>query len=92
MPENIKRNITKEQEKDWFRKVQNYRNTATHHYLVPLGSYREWVGDPQNVSGYTVFMISSSGQLENPSVCKGYLENMVRYISSVWEKMAKEFD
>jgi len=38
--------------------------------------------------------LDNTGNLkdEEISVCKDYLKNMVRYISSVWEKMAQDFN
>jgi len=96
LPKNIKQNITKEQEKDWFYKVKRYRDTSTHHYLVPLGSHTiRWGDDPSRWSTHKVSMYyrDKKGNVgsEDISTCSYYLKNIVQLIKSVWEIMADEF-
>jgi len=96
LPKILAEYMEKERGKAWFDKVRRYRNVATHHYLVPTGSGKAGWGDkPLDYATYQVFMhyLDNVGNVkdEEISVCKDYLKNMVRYISSVWEKMAQEF-
>lgn len=97
LPENIKRNITEERGKDWFYKVKRYRDTSTHHYLVPLGSHTiRWGHNPSARSTHAVSMYyqDKEGNIKNEDIntCKGYLDNVVQLIKSVWEIMAEEFE
>jgi len=96
---NILENIATERGKDWFYNVQRYRNTATHHYTVPLGSGKVGWGDkPLDYSEHThtvsMHYLDKKGIPKNEDIkaCKNYLKNMVRHISSVWQIMAQEFD
>jgi hypothetical protein len=96
LPEKIFTYIEEERKKDWFCKVQSYRNRATHQYIVPLGSTTTWVGTPSNYSEHQVFMfyLDSAGnrQDEEIKVCETYLNSMVGHVRQVWEEMAQEFD
>jgi len=96
LPDSILENMATERKKDWFYNVQRYRNTATHHYTVPLGSGKVGFGDkPLDYSEHDVLMhyLDKKGNFvdEDINTCKDYLKNMVRYISSVWGIMAQEF-
>jgi len=97
LPNNILENIATEREKDWFYNVQRYRNTATHHYTVPLGSGKVGWGDKPwdyNEYGLSIYYLDDAQELkeEKVSVCTDYLKKMVRHIHQVWEKMAQEFE
>jgi len=97
LPEEIFDRVEEEREKDWLCEVRSLRNLATHSYIVPLASSQAGFGEePLDYNEHTVsiFCTDKAGntKLKYISVCKEYLENMVRYISSVWEKMAQEFD
>ena len=97
LPEKLAEYMEKEWEKEWFDRVRRYRNMATHQYLVPLSSGKVGWGDkPLDYSSHDVSMLyqDKEGNLkrEEIKVCSDYLNDMVRYISSVWEKMAQEFD
>lgn len=96
LPQKIVENIDKERRQDWFYKVQRYRNTATHHYTVPLGSGTVGFGDnPLDYSEHDVSMhyLDKAGNVANEDIntCKNYLKKMVKHISSIWEVMAEEF-
>ena len=96
LPEEVFRYIKETRKKDWFYKVRKYRNTATHHYLVPTGSYKiGWGHKPWEYSEYEVSMYyiddSGNSKLENISVCTDYLNNMIEYINGAWQKMVNEF-
>lgn len=91
--ENILQKMTDEREKDWFKKVRWYRNTATHHYTVPLSSGKTWAGNPINYSDHRILMQYSDEegkyQPEDIVICKEYLKYMVLFISSIWQRMAE---
>lgn len=96
LPEKLAEYMEKEWEKEWFDKVRRYRNIATHHYLVPLSSGKVGWGDrPLDYSWHDVYMLyqDKEGNLkeEEIKVCTDYLNNMVRYISSVWEQIEEKF-
>jgi hypothetical protein len=96
LPEEIFKSIVDERKKDWFCKVQWFRNTATHHYTVPLSSGTTFIGDNLSYVEHDVRMnyFDSSGKLVQEDIkhCTEYLHNMVNFISSVWEMMAEEFE
>jgi len=96
LPKELVEHMNKESKKEWFDKVRRYRNVATHHYLVPTNSWKMGFGEqPLDYDEHEVSIpyIDNKGNLreEEVSICIDYLKNMVRYISSVWEKMAPEF-
>ena len=96
LPKRLVEYMEKERGKEWFDKVRRYRNIATHHYLVPTSSGKVGWGDkPLDYTTHDVSMpyLDNTGNIksEDINVCKDYLKNMVRYISSVWEKMAEKF-
>jgi hypothetical protein len=86
-----------ERKQDWFYKVQRFRNTATHHYTVPLASGTVGVGEePLDWTEHDVSIISYDDQTDkiidvDINGCKEYLKNMVKHISSIWQQMAQEF-
>ncbi len=96
LPEEIFKYVKETRKKDWFYKIRNYRNTATHHYLVPTGSYtiglggKPWDYVEHKVS---IYYIDDSGdaKLEDISVCTDYLKNTVEHVNQVWQEMAQEF-
>ncbi len=88
--------VEEERRKDWFCEVQWYRNTTTHHYRIPKSRSKIWWGHDSLHSTYHVGLQyidrKDKIKIQEISICKTYLSNMVNYISSVWEKMAQEFD
>ncbi len=92
LPEEILSLIKAERKKDWFCKVQWYRNLTTHHYRPPIAGSGE-PGSP-HLTHVNLLYIDEEGKIkmEEISICKKYLSDMVRYISSVWGKMAQEFE
>jgi len=83
--------IEEERRKDWFYEVQWYRNTTTHHYRNPISGTRR-IGSLYLTNVHLQY-IDKKGEskFKKISICKTYLSNMVNYISSVWGKMAQEF-
>jgi hypothetical protein len=55
-----------------------------------------WWGDDSLHSTYGVglYYTDKEGKIKNEgiSICKDYLSNMVKHISSVWQQMVQEFD
>ncbi len=96
LPEEIFNLIEEDRKTDWFCKIQSYRNTATHQYTVPLSSSTTFVGNIQSYSEHEVEIkyVDKAGNLKYEKIdhCKGHLQSMVTYISSVWKKMAQEFE
>jgi hypothetical protein len=96
LPEEIYNLMVVEQRKDWFYKVQWYRNTATHHYLVPLGSSKAGFGEePLDYDEHKVFIhyLDKDGNMKGEEItaCIDYLKNMVKHIKTVWQQMIQEF-
>lgn len=94
LPDHIFVKISEERRKEWFTKAQSYRNTATHHYTIPLSSGTTWAGYPINYSEFDVTMqyFNKDGiyQPENIKQCEVYLREMVIHIVSIWEIMARD--
>jgi len=95
LPKELLQYMREEQKKEWFKKVRIYRNMATHHYLVPISSSEiGWGDEPLDYTSHKVYIHYRQGghfKNEDVNVCKEYLKNMVKYIKSVWGKMAQEF-
>ena len=96
LPNELVKYVEEERRKDWFCEVQWYRNTTTHHYRIPKSRSKIWWGHDSLHSTYYVGLqyIDKEGEIKikEISICKDYLSNMVNYISSVWGKMAQEFE
>ena len=93
LPNELVKYVEEERRKDWFCEVQWYRNTTTHHYRIPKTSLKRH--DPPYSADYVgLGYIDEEGEvkIKEISICKDYLSNMVNYISSVWGKMAQEFE
>ena len=96
IPNELAKYIEKEWENEWFWKIRRYRNVATHHYGVPLGSGAAGWGDkPLDYNEHQTFIhyMDNSGIFrdEEAQVCTEYLKKMVKFISRVWENISKEF-
>ncbi len=93
LPNELVKYFEEERRKDWFCEVQWYRNTTTHHYRIPKSGGKIWVGhDSTYYAGLLYIDKEGKIKIKEISICKDYLSNMVNYISSVWEKMAEEFE
>jgi len=96
LPNELVKYVEEEREKDWFCEVQWCRNTTTHHYYLPTSRSKIWWGHDSLHSTYHAGLQyidkEDKIKIEEISICKDYLSNMVNYISSVWGKMAQEFD
>ncbi len=84
--------MEEERGKEWFCEVQWYRNLTTHHYRPPITSSR--IHGSLHLTDVCLQYIDKEGEIKikEISICKDYLSNMVNYISSVWGKMAQEFE
>ena len=96
LPKKLAKYMEEEWEKDWFYEVRSQRHMATNRYVVPLASSKAGFGEEPLDYGeheVSIFCIDKTGntKLKYIHVCVEYLKNMVRYISSVWTKMAPEF-
>jgi len=91
LPEEIFNLIEAERKKDWFCEVQRHRITTIHHYRTPITSSRRH--GSLHLTNVGLQYIDKEGKIKikGISICKDYLSSMVNYISSVWEKMAQEF-
>jgi len=96
LPNELVKYAEEERRRDWFCEVQWYRNTTTHHYHIPKSRSKIWWGHDSLHSTYQVGLLyidrEDKIKIEEISICKDYLSNMVNYISSVWGKMAQEFE
>ena len=92
LPNELVKYAEEERRKDWFCEVQWYRDTTTHHYRNPISSSRSH--GSLHLTNVRLLYINREGEIDSKeiSVCKDYLNNMVNYISSVWEKMVQEFE
>lgn len=89
--------MEKEWGEEWFKKVRQYRNMATHHSHLWTGWEKGGWGDKPwdyNEYGLSIYYLDDAQELkeEKVSVCTDYLKKMVRHIHQVWEKMAQEFE
>ncbi len=95
LPNKLVKYVEEERRKDWFCEVQWYRTITTHHYRIPMSINKIWWGHDSSHSTYHAGLQYIDGEdkikIQEISICKDYLSNMVNYISSVWEKMAQEF-
>ncbi len=91
LPNELVKYAEEERRKDWFCEVQWYRNTTTHHYRNPITS--GGIYGSLHLTNVCLQYIDKEGEnkFKEISICKDYLSNMVNYISSVWGKMAQEF-
>ena len=96
LPKELLQYMREEQKKEWFKKVREYRNMATHHYLIPISSWEiGWGDEPLDYTTHKVHIhyLGEEGHFkdENVKICKEYLNNMVKYIRYVWKQLAGEF-
>ncbi len=96
LPNELFKCVVEERKKDWFCKIQWYRNTATHHYTVPLRTDTIFVGDILNYSKHRVSMHyfddSGNSKYEPIERCKEYLVEMATFVRETWSKMITEFE
>ena len=92
LPNELVKYAEEERRKDWFCEVQWHRNTTTHHYRTPITSSRRH--GSLHLTNVGLQYIDKEGEvkIKEISICEDYLSNMVNYISSVWGKMAQEFE
>lgn len=95
LPEKIADYMTKECEKEWFKKVTKYRNMTAHHYLVLTGEMRTGFGENPLYHEHELFIYylehDEKIKQEKINVCFDYLKEMVRFISQIWLIMKEEF-
>ena len=97
LPQPLANIMERDQETDWFKKVRRYRNTATHHMLIPM---EEWTtAQTQHTwdAKVTRIMISYRDEKndvieEEIHICEEYLIKMIEHIRNVWNEMRKEFN
>jgi len=98
LPESLATKMQKGLDADWFKKVRWYRNTATHHYLVPTEEGTVGWGTQSwdaKVDGMKIVCIDEKTKKtirENIEVCEDYLKNMLEHIHNVWSQMSQEFN
>lgn len=101
LPKSLEKLIEREWKKDWFSRVRWYRNTATHHYIVPMAEgaigWRNRTGGLKgNEVNLKVNLIYIDEETEKPilediGVCAEYLNKMIKHIHNVWSVMRQEF-
>jgi len=96
LPDELVKYVEEERRKGWFCEVQWYRNTTTHHYYLPTSRTKtRWGHDSLHFTyhvGLQYIDKEDKLKIEEISICKQYLSNMVNYITSVWGIMAEEFE
>jgi hypothetical protein len=96
LPERLTKHMEEEWQQEWFHKVRWYRNTATHHYLVPTETMQAGFGEePLGYDEHHVDIAylddSGNSAREDIKVCVDYLKKMVSHVTSVWMEMAEKF-
>lgn len=84
----------------WFREVIGFRNTATHHYGVPMEKTVGGTGDQswgQSVDDLNLVYIDHSANPPTPvriniAACEVYLKRMLAFINDVWRQMTQQFE
>ena len=97
LPTTLVEYMDKEQGKEWFEKVRQYRNMAAHNSYLWTGWEEAGSGDkPWNYDEHevSIYHLDRTGELkeEKISVLSDYLKKMVGYIQQVWQGMAQKFD
>ena len=96
LPNELVKYLEEERSKDWFCEVQWSRDTTAHTYYLPISRSKTWWGHDSSHATYHYGLqyIDREDKIEikEISICKDYLSNMVNCISSVWQKMAQEFE
>lgn len=85
--------MEEERGKEWFKKIQQYRNMAAHRSYLWTGEMmgrwgdKPWDFDMHEVS---IYRLDDNGkvQLEEISVCSKLLASVVGHIHQVWKEMA----
>ncbi len=96
LPTNLVEYAENKYQEEWFKKIRNYRNVATHYAYVPTGSMQSGFGSLPINYEYTVSLFYVAEDKitfmeEDISVCKTYLQNMVEFVRSIWHMMAQEY-
>jgi hypothetical protein len=86
-----------ERNKDWFKKVQWYRNSVSHRARIPTDDSTTYVeGTPSwHYHHYEVSInyfdeAVNKYKSENIKVCELYLKNMLDHINIVWNKIGEQ--
>ncbi len=92
LPSDLVTLIVKEREKDWFRKLQWYRNSVSHRFRTPSNDMTAGSGDkPWHYDEYEVTIYYFDEDVEdwkeeNIKVCGVYFQKMLDHINAVWGK------
>ncbi len=96
LPNELVKYVEEERRKDWFCEVQWYRTITTHHYRIPMSITKTRWGHEslyyKYYAGLQYIDKEDKIEIKQISICKDYLSNMINYISSIWGKMAQEFE
>lgn len=97
LPGTVAKIMKRERDTDWFKKVHWYRNTATHHALIPMGESAGGWGEQtwdMEVDRVMIFYIdeqTNDVREEDITISKEYLSKMLEHIQDVWGKMGQRF-
>ena len=98
LPESLKEMMSRDRGVDWFKKVHWYRNTATHHQLIPMGESaggwgeQTWDMDMHEAMIFYIDEQINEPREENITVCKEYLKKMLEHIHNAWSEMGQRFN
>ena len=93
LPSKLCKYMKEERGKEWFKKIQQYRNMAAHRSYLWTGEMmgrwgdKPWDYDMHKVSIYRLDD-NEKVQLEEISVCSKLLASVVGHIHQVWNEMA----
>ena len=88
--------IEEERKRDWFRKLQWYRNSVSHRFRTPSDDMtagsgpKPWHYDEYEVSIYYFDEDVDNWKNENIKVCEVYFGKMLDHVNAVWEKMKEQ--
>jgi hypothetical protein len=96
LPNDLCTIIEDERQTDWFKRLQEYRNTVSHrHRILSSSSFGTWVGKKWRYEGAndTIWYFDKeSGELkyEDSKECRSYFDNMIDYIHKIWTVMKEQ--
>ena len=96
LPEDLRNIIENERKKDWFKRLQQYRNTVSHRSHTPSSSglitwgHKKWRYSDYQDNIWYFDRQSREWKYEDSKECKNYFDSMTDYICTIWTKMKEQ--